>query len=115
MSEESSHHREWAMYLRDMLEFAEKVLAYTSGFDQETLLADDRTYDATLRNLELIGEAATHIPIDVREAHSEIPWRAIRGRGLCRSAWAARERSEQERKTPPRDARVGHPFALALG
>ncbi|MFP4453607.1 MAG: DUF86 domain-containing protein [Desulfobacterales bacterium] len=35
------------------------------------------TYDATLRNLELIGEAATHIPEDVRAAHPEIPWRMI--------------------------------------
>jgi uncharacterized protein with HEPN domain len=35
------------------------------------------TYDATLRNLELIGEAATHIPEAVRKAHSAIPWRMI--------------------------------------
>ena len=35
------------------------------------------TYDATLRNLELIGEAATHIPEGVRAAHPEIPWRMI--------------------------------------
>lgn len=31
-------------------------------------------YDATLRNLELIGGAATHIPEDIRAAHPEIPW-----------------------------------------
>jgi len=37
------------------------------------------TYDATLRNIQLIGEAATHIPSGVREAHPEIPWRAIVG------------------------------------
>lgn len=67
------------MYILDMMEFADRVLAYTNGLDQEGLLADDRTYDATLRNLELIGEAATHIPIDVREAHTEIPWHAIIG------------------------------------
>jgi uncharacterized protein with HEPN domain len=28
-------------------------------------------------NLELIGEAATHIPDQVRSAHPEIPWRRI--------------------------------------
>ena len=32
-----------------------------------------------LRNLELIGEAATHIPSEVRAAHHEVPWRAIIG------------------------------------
>lgn len=34
-------------------------------------------YDATLRNLELIGEAATHIPDSVRDRATEIPWRMI--------------------------------------
>ena len=69
--------REWNFYLTDMISFAEKVLAYTSKFDQAGFVADKLTYDATLRNLELIGEAATHIPESVRSAHSEIPWRMI--------------------------------------
>ena len=38
-----------------------------------------RTYDATLRNIELLGEAATHIPRLVREANQEIEWRNILG------------------------------------
>ena len=36
-----------------------------------------KTYDATLRNLELIGEAATHVPQAVRDSASEIPWRQV--------------------------------------
>jgi uncharacterized protein with HEPN domain len=40
-------------------------------------VASGLTYDATLRNLELIGEAATHIPDEVRAAHPKIPWRMI--------------------------------------
>ena len=67
------------MYVRDMIEFAEKILDYTNGLDQEAFLADGRTYDAALRNLELIGEAATYIPIDIRDAHPDVPWRAIIG------------------------------------
>ena len=30
-----------------------------------------------MRNLELIGEAATHVPAEVRERHAGIPWRQI--------------------------------------
>ena len=60
-----------------MIEFAERVLSYTEGLDQEQFTTDERTYDATLRNIELIGEAATHVPGYVREAHSEIEWRRI--------------------------------------
>ena len=69
--------REWRFYLDDMIDFAGKVLAYTDGLDQAGFVASGLTYDATLRNLELIGEAATHIPDEIREAHPEIPWRMI--------------------------------------
>ena len=62
-----------------MLEFSERVLSYTDGLDQKAFEADGLTYDATLRNIQLIGEAATHIPDEVREAHSDVPWRAIIG------------------------------------
>ena len=53
------------------------MLSYTNGLDQVTFIADGRTYDTTLRNLDLIGEAATHIPRAVRDAHPEIEWREI--------------------------------------
>lgn len=69
--------RKWHFYLDDRIDFAGKVLAYTDGLDQAGFVASGLTYDATLRNLELIGEAAAHIPDDVRAAHSEIPWRMI--------------------------------------
>jgi len=61
----------------DMIGFAEKVLAYCEGFDQPGFVASGLNYDATVRNLELIGEAATHIPESVRATHPEIPWRLI--------------------------------------
>lgn len=60
-----------------MIDFAGKALTYTGEMDQESFMASGLTYDATLRNLELLGEAATHIPDDVRAAHPEIPWRMI--------------------------------------
>nr|WP_297399316.1 HepT-like ribonuclease domain-containing protein [uncultured Marinobacter sp.] len=57
--------REWRFYLDDMIEFAGKVLTYTKGLNQAGFVANELTYDATLRNLELIGEATTHIQDDV--------------------------------------------------
>ena len=53
--------REWRFYIDDMIAFAEKVVAYTSGLDQQAFVASGLVYDATLRNLELIGEAAGHM------------------------------------------------------
>jgi uncharacterized protein with HEPN domain len=75
MSETSK--REWVFYLDDMIECAGKVLAYTDGFDQGGFVAGGLMYDANLRNLELIGEAATHIPDEVRSVHPEVPWRML--------------------------------------
>jgi uncharacterized protein with HEPN domain len=69
--------REWGFYLDDMIKFSEKVLAYTEGLDRESFEADEKAYDATLRKLELIGEAATHIPDAVRETAPAIPWRQV--------------------------------------
>ena len=69
--------REWRFYLDDMIGFAGRVLDYTKGFDQADFIASSLVYDATLRNLELIGEAATHLPDEVRATHSEVPWRMI--------------------------------------
>ncbi|MBK9942374.1 MAG: DUF86 domain-containing protein [Kouleothrix sp.] len=69
--------RAWEFYLDDMIGCAEKALAYTATFDQAHFVASQLHYDATLRNLELVGEAATHIPATVRDANPQIPWRLI--------------------------------------
>lgn len=72
-----SAQREWRFYLDDMISFSEKVLAYTNGLDQAAFVASGLHYDATLRNLELIGEAAVHVPDAIRSANTQIPWRLI--------------------------------------
>ncbi|MGV6858917.1 MAG: HepT-like ribonuclease domain-containing protein [bacterium] len=60
-----------------MIGFAEKVLIYTQGLSQAQFVESGLTYDATLRNLELIGEAATHVPKAVCLRYPAIPWRMI--------------------------------------
>ena len=79
MSDAEDKGRAWRFYVQDMLDFGEKVLSYTEGLDEGAFVANALVYDATLRNIQLIGEAATHVPVEVREAHADIPWRAIVG------------------------------------
>ena len=79
MSDNDHESRNWRLYIGDMIEFSEAVLSYTAGMDQTGFVADRRTYYATLHSLQLIGEAATHVPAEVRDTHSEVRWREIMG------------------------------------
>ena len=69
--------REWRFRLDDMIRFAENVLTYTEGFDQTTFENTGLNYDATVHNLVLIGEAATHVPEEFRDTNPSIQWRLI--------------------------------------
>jgi uncharacterized protein with HEPN domain len=71
--------RDLRLYLTDILIAGEKVLRYTEGMNFENFVADDRTFDAVIRNLQIIGEAVKNIPDDVRELNPEIEWRKIAG------------------------------------
>ena len=62
----------------ELVDFCERVLSYTKSMDQSAFVSDTLTSDATLRNLDLIGEAAAHVPDALRKAHAGIPWRTIR-------------------------------------
>lgn len=64
--------RAWDLYITDMLEFSRRVVLYTDGFDQERFVTSGLNYDATLRNLELIGEAANRLPEAVRATMPQI-------------------------------------------
>ena len=57
--------RDYRPFLEDIRRACEKVIRYTAGFTFEQLVADERTMDAALRNLTIIGEAVKQIPQDV--------------------------------------------------
>jgi len=71
--------RDWRLFINDILEAIEKIEKYFSGITYEVFINDDRTKDAVVRNLEIIGEAANKIPRDVRERYKDVPWSEIVG------------------------------------
>lgn len=74
---DTSPAREWRFYLDDMIRFCERVLEFTRGLDQAGFTGDAMCFDATIRNIELIGEAATHIPESIRLSSPAVPWRKV--------------------------------------
>jgi len=71
--------REPTLFLYDILECIKKIEKYISGMTYEEFEKDERTVDAVLRNLEIIGEAARNIPSEFRTKYADIPWRHIVG------------------------------------
>jgi uncharacterized protein with HEPN domain len=71
--------RDYRLFLEDMQTSSEKIVRYTRGLNKEEFLKDEKTYDAVVRNLTVIGEAVKHIPDKVRENYVQLAWREIAG------------------------------------
>src|SRR4029453_7896298 len=71
--------REPSVLLDDIRTSISKIERYTEDLDEESFLADEKTIDAVVRNLEIIGEAAKQLPADLKARLSAVPWAQIAG------------------------------------
>jgi uncharacterized protein with HEPN domain len=71
--------RDWRIYVEDIVACCDRITKYTPGMSKDAFLCDNKTYDAVVRNLEIIGEAAKHVPDDVRALMPLIDWRGAAG------------------------------------
>ena len=71
--------REWRFRVQDIIEAIEKICRYTGGLNFEAFSADEKTVDAVVRNLEIIGEAVRHIPEEILKEFPALPWAEMRG------------------------------------
>jgi uncharacterized protein with HEPN domain len=71
--------RDWTLRVGDILEAIDRIAQYTAGMTWEVFSSDQKTLDAVIRNIEVIGEAARHVPDDVVSQYPEIPWAEMRG------------------------------------
>ena len=68
-----------ALLIDDIWDSIARIQRYTTGFDQESFSGDSRTVDAVVRNLEVIGEAASRLPEEFRGQQPSVDWRQIIG------------------------------------
>ena len=68
-----------SLYLEDIVSAINKIGKYTKRLSFNRLKKDGKTIDAVIRNLEIIGEASKHLPREIKEKYSNIPWKEIVG------------------------------------
>ena len=71
--------RDSRVYLEDILDAVAKIRRYTCGLSLDEFKADERTVDAVVRNLEVIGEAVKSLGTEIRTQAPEVEWRKIAG------------------------------------
>jgi len=71
--------RSLELLIEDIWESIEKIERYTKSMNQNDFESDEKTIDATVRNLEIIGEAAGRLPENFTNQYSEIEWYKIKG------------------------------------
>ena len=70
--------------VEDMVEATDRILRYTAGTEFVDFVADERTVDAVLRNLIVLGEAAARTGDDTRALGPDVEWgRIVRSRHIA--------------------------------
>lgn len=63
----------------DALIFAQRILEFTSGLDEEMFASDLKTQAAVLYEISVLGEAMRRISPEFQKQYSEIPYGKIIG------------------------------------
>jgi len=71
--------RDYKVFLEDILEAIKKIRSYTADLSLESFSQDEKSMDAVVRNLEVIGEAIKNVPEDVRVKYPDVEWKRIAG------------------------------------
>lgn len=71
--------RNLKLYIKDILKYMERAEAYTKDITFESFASDNKTCDAVVRCIEIIGEATKNVPFNIRAKYPEVPWRAMAG------------------------------------
>ncbi len=71
--------RDVVVLLSDILKSINKIESYTLEMGKEKFFKDEKTQDAVIRRLEIIGEAVKNIPSPFKIKNSQIEWKKIAG------------------------------------
>lgn len=64
-------------YLLDITEAAARTSKYISGVERKDSLAHDMMKAAVVREIEIIGEAASRVSQSLKDANTQVPWKDL--------------------------------------
>jgi uncharacterized protein with HEPN domain len=67
--------------LEDIRDNIARAMRFVGDLDLDAFLADDKTFYAVTRCLEIISEASRRVPRAFKERYPEIPWKQVAGSG----------------------------------
>ena len=65
--------------LRHILDASREALTFVEGRTKDGVLSDRQLLLAVIKEIEIVGEAASKISGELRDLHAEIPWAAMVG------------------------------------
>ncbi|MFH1957709.1 MAG: DUF86 domain-containing protein [bacterium] len=65
------------LFFDDIKQSIEKIKRYIAELSYKDFAIDEKTVDAVVRNLEIIGEASKNIPKRIKSKYSDIPWKEV--------------------------------------
>ncbi|MEM3387549.1 MAG: DUF86 domain-containing protein [Nitrososphaerales archaeon] len=71
--------RDYRDYLKDIIDSINDIEDFTKNMNFEEFAKDKKTINAVVRGIEVIGEAAKHIPRSIRDKYPSIPWKKMAG------------------------------------
>jgi uncharacterized protein with HEPN domain len=71
--------RDATLLIEDIETAISRIDKYTTGLNRGAFMRDEKTIDAVVRNLEIIGEATRQLPEDFKKRHATIPWQKMAG------------------------------------
>ena len=74
-----SKHRKDADYIRDIQDAIIRIADYIKGFTYDDFLADGKTKDAVVHNIEIVGEATKNLGNRIRNKYQQVPWKSMAG------------------------------------
>ncbi|MGJ3231042.1 MAG: HepT-like ribonuclease domain-containing protein [Oceanicaulis sp.] len=69
--------KDWRVYVFDMVRYARHAREHAAGFERAEFDADLKTIHAVTRCIEIVGEAATRVPQEIKTQAPEVEWRRI--------------------------------------